>query len=65
MKKWVYLFNEVKEVEKLAGGSWDGVKSIVGGKGAGLLDRGVQRLSGRHEVPCRHVGSRIEGAQGY
>jgi len=38
MKKWVYLFNEVKEVEKLAGGSWDGVKSIVGGKGAGLLD---------------------------
>jgi len=38
MTKWVYLFNEVKEVEKLAGGSWDGVKSIVGGKGAGLMD---------------------------
>ncbi|CAG0956263.1 pyruvate, orthophosphate dikinase [Anaerolineales bacterium] len=38
MKKWVYLFSEVKEVEKLAGGSWDGVKSIVGGKGAGLMD---------------------------
>ena len=38
MKKWVYLFNEVKEVEKVAGGSWDNVKSIVGGKGAGLLD---------------------------
>ncbi len=38
MKKWVYLFNEVKEVEKLAGGSWDNVKSIVGGKGAGLMD---------------------------
>ena len=36
--KWVYLFDEVKEVEKLAGGSWDGVKAIVGGKGAGLLD---------------------------
>ncbi len=36
--KWVYLFNEVKEVEKLAGGYWDTVKSIVGGKGAGLLD---------------------------
>jgi pyruvate,orthophosphate dikinase len=36
--KWIYLFNEVKEVEKLAGGSWDGVKAIVGGKGAGLLD---------------------------
>ena len=38
MNKWIYLFNEVKEVEKLAGGSWDTVKSIVGGKGAGLLD---------------------------
>ena len=38
MTKWVYLYNEVKEVEKLAKGSWDGVKSIVGGKGAGLLD---------------------------
>ncbi len=38
MNKWVYLFNEVREVEKVAGGSWDGVKAIVGGKGAGLLD---------------------------
>ncbi len=38
MKKWVYLFNEVKDVEKIAGGDWDAVKSIVGGKGAGLLD---------------------------
>jgi pyruvate,orthophosphate dikinase len=38
MKKWVYLFNEVKEVEKVANGSWDAVKSLVGGKGAGLLD---------------------------
>ncbi len=38
MSKWVYLFNEVKDVEKVAGGSWDGVKSIVGGKGAGLMD---------------------------
>jgi pyruvate,orthophosphate dikinase len=38
MTKWVYLYNEVKQVEKLAGGSWDGVKAIVGGKGAGLMD---------------------------
>ena len=38
MSKWVYLYNEVKEVEKRAGGSWDGVKAIVGGKGAGLMD---------------------------
>src|SRR3990172_11385135 len=38
MIKWVYLFNEVERVEKIAGGSWDAVKAIVGGKGAGLLD---------------------------
>ena len=38
MTKWVYLYNEVKQVENRAGGSWDGVKAIVGGKGAGLLD---------------------------
>jgi pyruvate,orthophosphate dikinase len=38
MNKWVFLFNEVKEVEKVAGGSWDNVKGLVGGKGAGLLD---------------------------
>ena len=38
MTKWVYLFNEVKEVEKVSGGSWDAVKALVGGKGSGLLD---------------------------
>jgi pyruvate, orthophosphate dikinase len=38
MNKWVYLYNEVNEVEKIAKGSWDGVKAIVGGKGAGLMD---------------------------
>ncbi len=38
MTKWIYMFNEVKEAEKAAKGSWDGVKAIVGGKGAGLLD---------------------------
>ncbi len=38
MKKWVYLFNEFKDVEKAAGGDWDDVKALVGGKGAGLFD---------------------------
>ena len=38
MKKWVYLFNEVKDVERATGGDWDDVKGLVGGKGAGLLD---------------------------
>ena len=36
-KKWVYLFSEVEEAEKHAG-SWDGVRSLLGGKGANLAD---------------------------
>ncbi|PKN93908.1 MAG: pyruvate, phosphate dikinase [Chloroflexi bacterium HGW-Chloroflexi-6] len=36
-KKWVYLFQEVAEAEKYAG-SWEGVRSLLGGKGAGLAD---------------------------
>jgi pyruvate, orthophosphate dikinase len=37
MNKWVYLFDEVKKAEKYAG-SWEGVRSLLGGKGAGLFD---------------------------
>ena len=37
-KKWVYLFDEVDEAEKYVGGSWDGVRSLLGGKGAGLSE---------------------------
>lgn len=37
-KKWVYLFNEVEQAEKYVGGNWDGVRSLLGGKGAGLAD---------------------------
>jgi pyruvate, orthophosphate dikinase len=36
-KKWVYLFEEVKAAEKYSG-SWDGVRSLLGGKGSGLAD---------------------------
>ncbi|MBK9927854.1 MAG: pyruvate, phosphate dikinase [Anaerolineales bacterium] len=36
-KKWVYLFEEVKLAEKYAG-NWEGVRSLLGGKGAGLAD---------------------------
>lgn len=35
--KWVYLFHEVKEAEQRTG-SWDGVRSLLGGKGANLAD---------------------------
>jgi pyruvate, orthophosphate dikinase len=37
MKKWVYVFDEVAAAEKYAG-SWEGVRSLLGGKGAGLFD---------------------------
>ncbi|MBN1538142.1 MAG: pyruvate, phosphate dikinase [Anaerolineales bacterium] len=37
-KKWVYVFNEVDQAEKNAGGSWEGVRALLGGKGAGLAD---------------------------
>lgn len=36
-KKWVYLFNEVAEAEKYAG-DWDGVRGLLGGKGANLAE---------------------------
>jgi pyruvate,orthophosphate dikinase len=36
-KKWVYLFSEVAQAEKYAK-SWEGVRSLLGGKGAGLAD---------------------------
>jgi pyruvate,orthophosphate dikinase len=37
MKKWVYNFEEVAAAEKYAG-SWDDVRALLGGKGAGLFD---------------------------
>jgi phosphohistidine swiveling domain-containing protein len=38
MKKWVYLYSEVKEVEAYVGYNWDGVRGLLGGKGANLAD---------------------------
>ncbi len=37
MNTWVYLFDEVAKAEKYAG-SWEGVRVLLGGKGAGLFD---------------------------
>ncbi|MDY0282111.1 MAG: PEP/pyruvate-binding domain-containing protein, partial [Salinivirgaceae bacterium] len=36
-KKWVYLFDEVEQAEKYTG-DWDGVRGLLGGKGANLAD---------------------------
>ena len=36
--KWVYLFEEVDAAEKYVGGEWEGVRSLLGGKGANLAE---------------------------
>ena len=36
-KKWVYLFSEVEKAEEYAG-NWDGVRALLGGKGANLAE---------------------------
>jgi len=38
MQKWVYLFKEVNDAEKAVGGNWDGVRGLLGGKGANLAE---------------------------
>src|SRR3990172_8910740 len=37
-KKWVYAFDEVAAAEQAVGGEWDGVRSLLGGKGANLAE---------------------------
>lgn len=37
-KKWVFLFNEVDEVQEAVNGEWENVREILGGKGATLAD---------------------------
>lgn len=37
-KKWVFSFNEVTLAEQYVGGSWEGVRALLGGKGSGLAD---------------------------
>ena len=36
--KWIYLFDEVEEAEKAVGGDWEGVRALLGGKGANLAE---------------------------
>lgn len=37
-KKWVYLFDEVDKALEYVGGDWEGVRGLLGGKGANLAD---------------------------
>jgi len=38
MTKWVYLFSEVEEAQEKAGGDWENVRALLGGKGANLAE---------------------------
>jgi pyruvate,orthophosphate dikinase len=38
MTKWVYRFEEVEEVQAKAGGDWEHVRALLGGKGANLAE---------------------------
>ncbi len=38
MNKWVFGFDEVDQAEKAAGGDWEDVRALLGGKGANLGD---------------------------
>jgi pyruvate, orthophosphate dikinase len=37
-KRWVFLFDEIDTAQETVGGSWDKVRALLGGKGAGLGD---------------------------
>ncbi len=37
-KKWVYRFTDLDEVESYVGGDWEGVRGLLGGKGANLAE---------------------------
>jgi pyruvate,orthophosphate dikinase len=37
-RKWVFGFDEVEAAEAFVGGSWDGVRGLMGGKGANLAE---------------------------
>jgi len=37
-QKWVYTFGEVEKAEKHVDGSWEGVRALLGGKGANLAE---------------------------
>ena len=38
MTKWVYGFDEVEEIQAKAGGDWEAVRGLLGGKGANLAE---------------------------
>ncbi|NNK37339.1 MAG: hypothetical protein HKP03_02570, partial [Xanthomonadales bacterium] len=43
-QKYVYLFNDFDEVRAKFDNDWEGVRSLLGGKGANLLDATEQNI---------------------
>jgi len=37
-KQWVYLFNQIKDVELYVNKDWEAVRGLLGGKGANLAE---------------------------
>ncbi len=37
-KKWVYLFDELDQVQEYVGGDWEDIRGLLGGKGANLAE---------------------------
>ncbi|NIP28396.1 MAG: pyruvate, phosphate dikinase, partial [Aliifodinibius sp.] len=37
-QKWVYLYHEIDQAEEHVGGDWEGVRGLMGGKGANLAE---------------------------
>ena len=37
-KKWLYLFDELDQAAAYAGGDWENVRGLLGGKGANLAE---------------------------
>ena len=66
-KKWVYLFSEVTQ-RRSTPTSWDGVRALLGGKGAGLADMtrvglaGASGLHRHHRSLQRLPGSRARSS---
>ena len=42
--KYVYLFSDMDDIKARFGDDWEGVRSLLGGKGANLLDATAQDI---------------------
>jgi hypothetical protein len=48
---WIYRFDHLDDAERHAGGTWDDVRGLLGGKGANLADMSVWASPSRRASP--------------